>query len=210
MTRSMLTTAAALAALLICGCQGTQSNTSNAPASNAASGNTASTKPDPKVVEEIKELLTKHDKALSEKNIADVVGTFSTEANTVVLGTGQGERFVGTDAIKAAYTEMFKDYDAGTLDVTCDWKTGGADSSGTTAWMAATCPAKDSLKGVKRDYFLNVSAAAVKGANGWRFTMLHMSNGGDPGPPPTSGNSAPSANSSNSGTNTNTNSSDKK
>jgi len=195
-TRLILTASAFAVFLMMCGCQSAQSNVAAEPTKGTNS--TATTKPDPKVVDDIKELLAKHDKALGEKNVDDVLGTFSADANTVVLGTGQGERFVGKDAIKEAYAQMFNDYDVGSLKVTCDWKTGGADASGTNAWMAATCPASDSLKGVKREYFLNVSAAAVKGADGWRFAMLHMSNGPDNGPPPPNGKGSAEA-SSNSG-----------
>jgi uncharacterized protein (TIGR02246 family) len=171
------------AVLFASACENAPTNASAVNAKNTSSADTSS-KPDPKVVDEIKDLLARHDKALNDKNVEDVLKTFATDANTVVLGTGSGERFVGPEAIKEAYTEMFKDYDAGTLTVTCDWKTGGADPDGTMAWLAATCPATDSFKGAKREYALNVSAAAVKGADGWHFAMLHMSNSNDPGPPP--------------------------
>jgi ketosteroid isomerase-like protein len=137
---------------------------------------TTTGKADPRVVEEVKELLAKHDKALNDQNLEAVLATFSTNPKTVVLGTGQGERFVGQDAIRQAYIEIFKDYDKGTLTNPCDWKTGEADESGRMAWLAATCQAKDSQKGVNREYVLNVSATVVKQDSGWRFVMLHMSN----------------------------------
>jgi ketosteroid isomerase-like protein len=179
----------ALVGLFLCACQNSQPSTTTTTAqsvnsnTNAASTNTAS-KADPKAVEEVKELLAKHDKALNDKNLDNVMATFSTDANTVVLGTGQGERYVGSDTIKQAYTEIFKDYDAGTLETSCDWKTGGSDPSNLMAWVAATCQAKDSMKGVKREYQLNVSGTVVKNEGGWRFVMLHMSNATDNGPPP--------------------------
>jgi uncharacterized protein (TIGR02246 family) len=173
------------AGLFLCGCQAEQpgANTSANTTTNTTA--TTASKADPKViVEEVKELLAKHDKALNDKDLEAVMGTFSTDPKTVVLGTGQGERFVGSEAIKEAYTEIFKDYDKGTLVATCDWKTGGADDAGKMAWLAATCQAKDSMKGAPREYVLNVSAAVVKQDNGWRFMMLHMSNATAAGPPP--------------------------
>jgi ketosteroid isomerase-like protein len=180
----------ALVALIVCalsalgGCQAPQPAT-NANAATANSPAATSAKPDPKVVDEVKELLAKHDKALNDKSLDGVMATFSTNANTVVLGTGQGERFVGTQAIREAYTEIFKDYDAGTMVSNCDWKTGGADGAGTMGWLAATCQFSDSMKGVKREYGLNVSAAVEKQDGQWRFVMLHMSNATTNGPPPT-------------------------
>jgi uncharacterized protein (TIGR02246 family) len=151
-------------------------NAAPAPAPAAAANAPA----DPKVVEEVRAVLAKHDKALGEKNLEAVLETFAPAPNTVVLGTGPAERWVGAQEIKAAYTEIFKDYDPGSMKVDCEWKSGNSD--GTMAWLAATCVAKDSLKGKAREYPLNVSAAMVKQDGQWRFTMLHMSN--PTAPPP--------------------------
>jgi ketosteroid isomerase-like protein len=167
--------------LIIFGCQSEQQKAeSNTPAASTATQN----KPDPKLVEEVKATLVKHDKALNDKNIEAVMSTFSTNPNTVLLGTGQGERFLGQPAIKEAYTEIFKDYDPGTLISNCDWKIGETDPAGTTAWLAATCKLQDSMKNKKREYVLNVSGALEKQGGDWRFVMLHMSNSTSNGPPP--------------------------
>jgi len=166
-------------ALLIFGCQSQQPK---ADAGLPAASNATQNKPDPKLIEEVKTMLAKHDKALNDKNIEAVMLTFSTNPNTVVLGTGDGERFVGRQAIKEAYTEIFKDYEPGTLISNCDWKTGETDATGTYAWLAATCKLQDAMKDRKRDYVLNVSAALEKQGADWRFVMLHMSN--SPPPPP--------------------------
>jgi ketosteroid isomerase-like protein len=178
MKKRLKVVAVVLAGMLLCACQ------AQPPEANTNAAATTPTKADPKVVEDVKGMLAKHDKALNDKDLDAVMATFAVDPRTVVLGTGQGERFVGTDAIKQAYTEIFKDYDKGTLETSCDWKTGGADDSGKMAWLAATCQAKDSMKGVKREYVLNVSAAVVKQDSGWRFILLHMSNTPAAGPPP--------------------------
>ena len=171
--------ATVLIGLCLFGCQ------NQAPeVKNTANANTnAAAKADPKAVEEVKGMLATHDKALNDQNLDAVMSTFSADPKVVVLGTGEGERFVGTEAIRNAYAEIFKDYEKGTLVTNCDWKTGDMDASGTLAWAAATCKASDSMKGVKRDYVLNVSSALVKQDAGWRFIMLHMSNATG-GPPP--------------------------
>lgn len=129
---------------------------------------------DPKVLDEIRNTLAQHDKALAEKNLNALMDTFVNDPETVVLGTSNGERWVGAENIKNAYTEIFKDYDPNTLDTKCDWKTG--QHLGDMAWLAATCQAQDSLKGKARKYELNVSAAMLKQDGKWRFAMLHMSN----------------------------------
>ena len=130
--------------------------------------------------DEIRAVLAAHDKALNDKNVDALMTTFSTDPTTVVLGTGTEERWVGPDQIRAAYTEIVKDYDPGTLEANCDWKTGGADEAGTMAWLAASCNCKDSLKGKSRDYKLNVSGTLEKQNNKWVFVSLHMSNAFQP------------------------------
>jgi len=179
MKKSLAAVSVMLSALIVFGCQSEQQRAnSNTPAVSTAT----QPKPDPKVVEEVKATLAKHDKALNDKNLDAVMSTFSTNPNTVVLGTGEGERFVGQQAIREAYTEIFKDYDPGTLISNCDWKVGETDATGTSAWLAATCKLQDSMKDKKRDYVLNVSGALEKQGADWRFVMLHMSN--SPPPPP--------------------------
>lgn len=170
-----------LMGLLLSACQ--KDETSNANTSGPAAAPTDKPKADPNAVESAKAVLQKHDKALNDKNLDALMATFSSDPKTVMLGTGEGERYAGQQAIRDAYTEIVKDYDAGTLVTNCDWKTGGMDDAGTTAWVAATCSCEDSLKNVKRNYVLNVSAALEKEGSDWHFVMLHMSNVTNPGPP---------------------------
>lgn len=184
MKKMYLVAGLVLLGLLLSACQKDET-TSNANTSGPAAAPTdkPAGKADPKAIEDVKAVIQKHDKALNDKNLDAVLATFSSDPKTVVLGTGEGERYVGQQAIRDAYTEIVKDYDAGTLATNCDWKSGGIDDAGTTAWVAATCSAEDSLKNVKRKYVLNVSGALKKEGNDWHFVMLHMSNVTNPGPP---------------------------
>jgi len=168
----------ALLALVLGGCQSQPQ--AEKPAEKPASGLTKAER-DPKVIEEIRATLEQHDKALGEKNLNALMETYINDPETVALGTSNGERWVGTENIKNAYTEIFKDYDANTLEVKCDWKTG--QYLGDMAWLAATCQAKDSLKGKARQYELNVTAAMLKQGGKWRFAMLHMSSTPAPSAP---------------------------
>jgi ketosteroid isomerase-like protein len=173
-----------LAGIFLSACQVPVTEGKNSANTNAAANTATVNKVDPKVVEEVKEMLATHDKALNDQNLDAVMATFSTDPKVVVLGTGQGERFVGTEAIRNAYTEIFRDYDKGTLVTNCDWKSGDVDAGGKMAWLAATCQASDSMKGKKRDYVLNVTATVIKQDAGWKFISLHMSNNTSGGPPP--------------------------
>lgn len=169
-----------LMGLVLSACQKEETSNTN---SNVPATMSPAAKADPNAVENAKAVLQKHDKALNDKNLDALMSTFSSDPKTVMLGTGEGERYLGQQTIRDAYTEIVKDYDAGTLVTECDWKTGGMDAAGTTAWVAATCSCEDSLKGVKRKYVLNVSGALTKEGNDWRFVMLHMSNVTNAPPP---------------------------
>jgi ketosteroid isomerase-like protein len=81
---------------------------------------------------------------------------------------------VGPAQIKQAYTQIFKDYDAGTLVTNPEWRTGAAD--GGMAYLAGTWLVKGSLKGKQRQFAINVSAAMQKQGGRWKIVMLHMSN----------------------------------
>jgi uncharacterized protein (TIGR02246 family) len=165
-----------LVLLLIATTTACQHSGTNQQATAGTSANSAKGLDKPSV-EEIRAVLAAHDKALNDKNLDAVMNTFSADGNTVVFGTGIEERWMGPQEIRSAYTEIFKDYDPGTLQTDCaSFKTGGADDAGQMAWLAATCYAQDSLQGRKRDYKMNVSATVAKQNGQWRFVVLHMSN----------------------------------
>jgi ketosteroid isomerase-like protein len=154
-----------------CEASGTNSSAGTNPTANPPARAAATP-----TAEEIRGVLRAHDKALNDKNLDALMATFSTDPTTVVLGTGTQERWMGPQEIRAAYTEMFKDYDPGTLVTDCnDWKTAGADDAGTMAWLAASCACKDSLQGKTREYKMNVSATVEKQNNKWVFVSLHTS-----------------------------------
>jgi ketosteroid isomerase-like protein len=123
---------------------------------------------------DIVELLNKHDDALNQQNLDGVMALYSSSPKTTMLGTGPGEKFQGAAEIKNAYSEIFKDFDKGTLKHTCYWKEGGV--IGNAAWSAAMCKFSDSKGGKVREYELNVSAVAENQGGKWQFVMLHYSN----------------------------------
>jgi ketosteroid isomerase-like protein len=169
-------------AVVLAGCEGAATNrdATNSAASGSATNESSKAASKPSI-DEIREVLATHDKALNDKNIDAIMSTFSTHPTTVMLGTGVEERWMGPQEIRAAYTEITKDYDAGTMQTNCTaWKTGGSDEAGTMAWLAAICDCKDSLAGKAREYKLNVSATMEKQEGKWRFVSLHMSNAFQP------------------------------
>jgi hypothetical protein len=135
---------------------------------------------DPKVEAEIRGTLQKHDKALTDQDLATVMGTYAPGPNTVLMGTGPGERWVGKEEIEDAYKHFFQDYDKGTLITECYWNSSG--SNGTMAWVMAMCKFTDSLKDKKREYGINLSVALEMLEGKWYIRTFHFSNltGGQP------------------------------
>lgn len=169
--------------VVLVGCQAGGTNKASESSATANSSGAADSKPAPvkPSAEEIRAVLQAHDKALNDKNVDAIMETFSTDPTTVLMGTGSEERWMGPQEIRAAYTEIVKDYDAGTLDCNCqDWKTAGSDENGTMAWLAATCACKDSLGGKAREYKMNASGTVAKQNGKWKFVVLHMSNAFQP------------------------------
>src|SRR5262245_29414581 len=111
---------------------------------------------------------------MNQHDLDGVMSVFAASANTVVLGTGTGEKWQGKDEIRADYTEIFKDFYKGTSTRECSWRTG--EIAGDTAWIASMCKFNDSKNGKKREYELNVSGVLRKMSGKWYFQSLHFSN----------------------------------
>jgi len=125
-------------------------------------------------VAEIRSVLQKHDAALAAHNMDALMATFASGPNTVLMGTGPGEFWVGKEAIIATYQQLFADYDPGSLTTECPWHTG--DVQGNMAWLMGSCVFADSLKGKKRQYLLNISLVLEKQEGQWRIRTFHFSN----------------------------------
>jgi uncharacterized protein (TIGR02246 family) len=123
---------------------------------------------------DVAELLKKHDNALNQHDLEGVLALYSPSPKAVMLGTGPGEKYQGKAEIKTAYTEIFKDFDKGTLTHSCYWKDGGGSS--TMVWLAAMCKFTDAKGEKKREYELNVSVVTEKQGGKWQFVLMHYSN----------------------------------
>ncbi len=129
---------------------------------------------DAQTIAEVVNLLTLHDQALNQHNLNAVIDLFAPGDETVVIGTGLDERYLGKSGIMEAYSHFFQDFDKGTLAHDCYWKTGG--TRGDLGWLTAMCKMSDSLAGRRRDYGLNVSAVLERMEDKWLIRSLHFSN----------------------------------
>lgn len=130
---------------------------------------------DPKVLAELKENFARLDQTINAHDLAGVLALYAPGDNTaVLLGTGEGERWVGREEIQAAYAEFFRFFDPGTQETRCTWTM--QDVKGNLAWMASMCRITDFLKNQKREYGINVTAVLEKLDGKWYFRVMHFSN----------------------------------
>jgi ketosteroid isomerase-like protein len=123
---------------------------------------------------QLREVFRAHETAFNAHDVQGVMKLYAPGDSTVVLGTGPGERWVGSAEIADAYRHFFADFDAGTLKRNCAWELPGV--SGDVGWLSAMCSYQDSLKGVKREYSLNISVVLQKTDGTWQVCAMHFSN----------------------------------
>jgi ketosteroid isomerase-like protein len=115
-----------------------------------------------------------HEKAFNHHDMEGVMKLYAPGDQTVMLGTGPGERWIGSGQIEDAYRHFFADFDPGTLQRSCPWML--SDVSGDVGWLSAACEYRDSLKGAHRAYALNISVVLQKMDGAWKLRTLHFSN----------------------------------
>jgi uncharacterized protein (TIGR02246 family) len=122
-------------------------------------------------LENVRALLKAHDAAMTNHDIDGVLATFAADA--VVMGTGPGEWYSGTAAIKEAYGHFFEGFDKGEQDFTYHSKSGGLSSD--MGWLATTGDIKGKLKGKEIAFPVNISVTVVKAGGKWKFASMHFS-----------------------------------
>lgn len=130
---------------------------------------------DQKTPAEIKEVFAQLDQAINEHNLTGVMATYAPSGPIVLLGTGEGERWVGKEEIRAAYEELFKYFDPGTQETRCTWMM--QEIEGNLAWLASMCRITDFLKNQKREYGINLTTILEKVDGRWYLRVVHASTG---------------------------------
>lgn len=128
---------------------------------------------DPIALNEVKEVFARFHQAINEHNLAGVMATYAPDNKTVLLGTGEGERWLGKEEIQVAHAEFFKFFDPGTQETRCTWTM--EDVKGNLAWVAKMCWITDFLKNQKQEYGINLTAILEKLEDKWYFRVIHFS-----------------------------------
>ena len=121
---------------------------------------------------EVQAAIAAYARAISEKDMDACLAAYAPGPNSLMLGTGPGERWVGPEEIRTAHEEFFKDFDTETSKPT--WRM--VQVSGDVAWIAGMSEVVDYDKNVKNEFFLNVSGVLQKIDGKWRIVQFHFSN----------------------------------
>jgi len=123
----------------------------------------------------VRALLDKHDAAMTGHDLQAVMDAYVQGPQTVVMGTGPGEMWVGPEEIRDAYTHFFEDYEKGGQNF--QYSTVTAGTRGGVAWVSAMGNVVLVKGGQKREVPMNVSAVMVriKKDGEWRIQQMHFS-----------------------------------
>ena len=120
----------------------------------------------------IKKLLDSYRAAVGKQDLAAVVKSFADGPDTVVMGTGPGEVYLGKESIENAYRAFFSNYKTENSKIT--WMKSGA--SGNAAWVLGTSLITQTLEKGKNEFEMNWSVILEKEGGEWKIVALHFSN----------------------------------
>jgi ketosteroid isomerase-like protein len=128
---------------------------------------------DSKIMAEVKAVMEQHNKALNSQDLKGVMTLYASDPNTVLMGTGPGEAYVGDEAVGGAYNQLFTRFEANSLSFKYDWITAG--SKGNLAWFAVTTTMEGTVNKEKKERTFNMSGTLLKKKGKWRILSMHFS-----------------------------------
>ena len=126
-----------------------------------------------KIMDEVKAVLEQHNKALNAQDLKGVMTTYASDPDTVLMGTGPGEAYVGDEAIGGAYNQLFTRFEANSVSFKYDWICAG--STGNVAWFAVTTTMEGMVNKEKKERTFNMSGTLRKEKGQWRILSMHFS-----------------------------------
>ena len=121
--------------------------------------------------EEIAGVLKAYVAAFEAKDIAGVMKMFADGENTVMMGTGKDETWVGKENIQAAHNCFF----ANIKKETSERKLLASQVNGNMAWLDGYTISKQATETGEQTFQLNLSIVMEKQGADWRIISLHFS-----------------------------------
>ncbi len=122
-------------------------------------------------LEAIKAVFKAHDEAMGNHDMEGVLALFAPKA--VMMGSGPGELWSGTNEIKEAYGKFFEGFDKGKQDFHYNFRFGGLSTD--MGWLVASGEVTGEKDGKKVGFPLNISVTMAKAGGKWQFASMHFS-----------------------------------
>ena len=126
---------------------------------------------DAKAEAEIKKLMESYREAVGKQDLAGVMKSYADGPDTVVMGTGPGELYVGKESIENAYRAFFSNFKTEKSKIT--WMKSGVN--GNAAWILGTSLITQAQKKGNNEFEMNWSAVLEKKGDEWKIVALHFS-----------------------------------
>ena len=110
--------------------------------------------------------------AFSNRDLEGCLAAFTKSKKTLLMGTGPGERWVGTKEIGEAHKEMFKVSEKESFER--KWSLVAARRN--VAWTASETVITDTVDGKERKFVLHTTAVWVLREDKWQIALKHCSN----------------------------------
>ena len=122
-------------------------------------------------LEAIRAVFKAHDAAMTGHDMKGALACFAPDG--VLMGSGPGELWSGTEEIKAAYEKFFEGFDKGEQDFHYNHKFGGLSSD--MGWLVASGEVNGKKDGKKIAFPLNISLTMAKKGGKWQIASMHFS-----------------------------------
>ncbi len=119
----------------------------------------------------IKKLMDSYRAAVGKQDLAGVMKSYADGPDTVVMGSGPGELYVGKESIENAYRAFFSNYKTEKSKIT--WMKSGVN--GNAAWVLGTSLITQTQQKGTNEFEMNWSVVMVKKGGEWKIVALHFS-----------------------------------
>jgi hypothetical protein len=114
----------------------------------------------------------KYLEAFAVRDVKGCVAAFVPGKKAVMMGTGPGERWIGSKEIAEAHTEMLKAFEKEEFEA--KWRS--VNSAGKVAWTASEVKVTDIVEGKKNEFVIHLSVVWVLRKDKWLIALMHYSN----------------------------------
>jgi len=142
-----------------------------AVAALSTNANAQEKKADNPELEAIRAVFKAHDAAMGSHDMDGVIACFAPDG--VMMGSGPGELWSGTEEIKEAYTKFFEGFDKGEQDFHYNHRFGGLTTD--MGWLVVSGEVNGKKDGKKVAFPLNISLTMAKKGGKWQIASMHFS-----------------------------------